>query len=558
MTATTGKPTLTEVKIDDVDVSSYILTRPEGWKKEDTIGEVIKDITINLVYAVSSVITVDEDSLIGKSVTVKRGVTTSTEEFVFEGEVTQVQPAGNAVTVIAKDKLYEGVRKEVTKSFDKNIDTEAGEISEIFKTLWNDNTDLTASGTSVQDSGTVLVLIKFICNHADVYERSQALAKLLNWQMYYNPVISEVVLEPQQYVAAGIVLTVGDNITEVPKWDFNSDKQCNKVTIVGAEQEVETTQFFSGDGAETVSTLDKMPTSVKVYVGAANFDPGAGTFPHDDNDNLQVGGKDGATSGSFDYQVDEENSTVTFESGSIPSNNTNNVEILYSYMQPTPVVSSNSVSIGTYGERRKTLFKSEIKTSADAEVYANKYVEFYKDPFVSATLKVTNVKGLEVGQSVRVVDNNNNIDRTLRVTKITKSYPYSSDRVTVGELGWEEGEWEDEVVKRIRRIEESAGRSQDLLVHVFDVTRDMTFERRYMKLEKRSSDPYVPATDIFILGDATYGVLGTSKLGDNIPFLESQIIPGNLTYGEYLYDTDLIDTTSTTATVDTTNNEVQF
>lgn len=64
----------------------------------------------------------------------------------------------------------------------------------------------------------------------------------------------------------------------------------------------------------------------------------------------------------------------------------------------------------------------------------------------------------------------------------------------------------------------------------------------------------------FILGDSAYGVLGTSKLGagDVSTFVTVRIANPNNIYTERFYDTTFKDSTNTTATWDTTNNQITF
>ena len=73
-------------------------------------------------------------------------------------------------------------------------DSQAGVISAIAEDLI---TSIGGLSARVVDSGSVLVLQKFICNDDTVLERLQALAKVLNWQLYWDDSTEEVVFEPE-------------------------------------------------------------------------------------------------------------------------------------------------------------------------------------------------------------------------------------------------------------------------------------------------------------------------------------------------------------------------
>ena len=145
----------------------------------------------------------------------------------------------------------------------------------------------------------------------------------------------------------------------------------------------------------------------------------------------------------------------------------------------------------------------------------------------------------------------------MRITKVKKQYPYREDEVTVGDPPWKTGEWENQVVKRVRRLEEQAGKSTDLLLQVFDLNRSIKFERRYMKAYVRTYPE--DTVNLFILGHSRYGVLGRQRLGNatGAEKILNRITPGDMIHREFIYDDDFTDD-STTATVDTSGHTVTF
>jgi hypothetical protein len=523
-------PKRTSVTINGVDVSTsnYVIS----WKIEREFGDDIGEIDITLAARVRVAIAITEQS-IGDEVVVRRGPVTGSETIVFRGEVTTVTPNGATISIRCADRLYEARRSKITKSFDMNIDPEAGVVSEIFKTLINDYTPLTCNSTTVQTS--TVSLRKFICNNADVLERLSVLAKNTGWQFLYNPVTDLVYFEPLGFVDNGATLTVGVDVVEVPTWTHDSALLANKLVVIGAEQEVETTEAFDGDGVTTDFVLGKSPISVKIYVGGV----------------LQVGGND-STSTGYDYAVDKETNTISFQAGSVPAAGSGNVSIAYSYMLPSPVTGKRQSSIDAYGEYPKSMFKLELKKREDAQAFLNSYLDQYASPFSQTKLKLVSAAGHDPGETIEVVDDFNQITRTVIITKSTMQYPYKSDELEVGDKVLRLKEWLVDLNDRVRRLEEEMGQTQDLLLHVIDLFREpVTLQRRYFKLQTHN------VLGSFILGNATEGLLANNPLGAvSAPTLTKRLIPGGLDFQEYLYDTEFINTSASTATIDTSNQRI--
>jgi len=526
-------PVKTYVEVNGVDVSIYCAK----WEYEREFDDDISTIKIYLNRNVSSVITLTKDN-IGDDVVVKRGASTGSETIIFKGQVREVNPGGTIILLKCNDRLFEARLATVTKSFDKNIDTEAGKFSEIFKTLINDYTGLTADATSVQDSGTTNTLMKFICNNADVFERISKLAETLNWQFYYDSQTDLVYFEPKGFVNNSVSFTVGSEIVDIPAWTFDSSQLVNHLKIVGAEQEVETTELFNGTGTQDTFTLTYTPASVKVYVDGV----------------LKKGGKEGSTSGSYQYEVDTENKQIVFTTGNEPASGSENVKVDYSYMLPSPVVGKRQTSIDAYGDHQKTIFKEELRTMDDAKTFMNKYLDKYAEPFINSKLKVVSATEVDPGEVVEIIDDVNNIDKSLIVNKVTMVYPYKNDVIEVGDKLLKTSDWMAGINDRVRRLEEQAGKSTDLLLHVIDSFHEsVTFERRYTKLIKNDV-----AGSVMIWDNTTYGIWGDQDWGASalVSSAVIRLIPGNKDFKEYFYDEEFVDTSVSTATVDTVNNTV--
>ena len=215
---------------------------------------------------------------------------------------------------------------------------------------------LNADATTIQSSGTTYVLDKFICNHADIFERCKALAVALDWQFYYRPDTDKVYFEPKGYTTNPNTLTVGSNVIKVPKWTYDNTEMANDLTVVGAYQLVETTesgQIGVTAGYTTASVqLDHLPESVKVYADAG-----------DPPTTLLTGGVIGSTA-SYDYSVDKNKMQLLPYTAFVTNDY---VEVRYSFKRPTPIHCFSQISIDTYGQFKKTITFEDIRTVADAE-----------------------------------------------------------------------------------------------------------------------------------------------------------------------------------------------
>lgn len=105
------------------------------------------------------------------------------------------------------------------------------------------------------------------------------------------------------------------------------------------------------------------------------------------------------------------------------------------------------------------------------------------------------------------------------------------------------------------------GRDEDQLVFVNagPFIEELKLEEGACIIKKRAFD--VGGGDApFVLGDAEFGVLGTSKLGagDTSTYVIVRVHNPNNIYIERFYDTTFEDSTNTTSDWDTTNNQLTF
>ena len=466
-----GKPVYTKVTIDGIDISSYLTS----WNRTDTEGsDFIKSINIITNRGIENIIILDSNSLILKEVVVTRGSVTSTDTIIFKGVLKDFTLIGNSLVQFnCMDKLYLTTKNLITYSFDKDIDTEAGVISEILKTTINDYSDLTADNTSVQNSGTVNVLDKWVCKSETVYDKCKKLAELLSWILYYNPITDKVYFEPKGFTNNSTTIQLGVNLIESPKWKTDETLLYNRIRVDGAVQNtstIESGRIGTTTGYTTSSILlTHKPLTTRVLCDAANPPT-----------TEKIYGVQNSTV-SFDYYIDSEEQKVYWNSTFTPGA-TDYVIVEYTYMKPTPISYSNTESINTYGLKEVAKVKDELKEVADAELFAKQFITDHKNPTLSSELKVINISDVAIGQSIRVVDLTNNIDAFFKIYKIEMNYPYKFDKIYVTSNILEESDYDVMISRRIKQLEIRDRNDFETLISMTEIYEEAIYENVYFKI----------------------------------------------------------------------------
>jgi len=175
-------------------------------------------------------------------------------------------------------------------------------------------------------------------------------------------------------------------------------------------------------------------------------------------------------------------------------------------------------SIDTYGEFKKTITYTDLRSVADAEIRGTNYLAKYSLPFVYTTLKVKGVGslGLAVGQNIRVVDNISlpAVDSVLLINKHRLRYPGDYDELDVGDKIWRLGNFQADILEKLKRQEESEFSNSEILNNLVNINNaslnPVKVEPRYLKTYTQTAS----GTNLFILGNTDYGKLDTNKLGD--------------------------------------------
>jgi hypothetical protein len=529
-----GDRLLDAVTINAIDVT----TKRMKWTVTKIEGEEISSAILYLSATVDTLVV----PTAGMAVTLKRGVVVGTEQYVFRGEIVTVERQGSSYKLDCYDTLYDAVKKEVTKSYDKNIDASAGQNSEIFKDLINNYTTLTCDATSVTATGTSTpeLLTKFVCRHEDVFDKLKELAGLVDYYFYYSPTDNLVYYRPRGTTAASAILTVGTNVSNLPKWKTDATQLLNKVEIQGATQDVETetsgqlnvtTGFVAGNNGTV--PLSFKPVSVKVYADAA-------TPPT----TLRVGGVSGSTT-VYDYSVDFENKKLVLSTSNGYAWTANHyVKVLVTHSIPIPILIKNQASIDAYGEIKKTFNPSQVMTKEDAEQYARRLLDKYKDPFLNTELNLVGVYDLEAGQLVRVVDTFNSVAADFLIERVIIEYPQSADTIVVGDAHIQIGDFETDVTKKIQEIEQRLGSESELLTILFDnaltldfQVRDCTVYAQAIGTQFTLDHPTNSVADTFT-GTLDAGGLGALTTKYVIPG------PGSGKWQEFAYDLNYYDASS--------------
>jgi len=440
----------TEVKINDTAIGTKLLK----WQTVETFGDEIRECTILVTKSIYNLIIGLRP---GMTVTIKRGFTTSTDEFVFSGTIDTIDKNGPYITLNCRDEMVKLINATVTYSYD-GADHPATEAkgSDIATDLIETYGGMTAD---VVDTGTILTLKKFICNGTDVFSRLQILADIYDYQIYYDPTTDKVVFEPKGNQDNTNIVYVGgtnSNVTGIPKWSFDNTQCVNKLIVKGAVQEVQDDEFFNGTGgASQEFTLSKKPIATQVWDGST----------------LKVPGVDDSTSGTYDYTVDKENKKIIPTSNWTPSSGTANIKVTYTNAIPVPVQVEDLNSQVKYGVIVGEKMFSDIQTVDDAESRGNGWLEQFAEPFVQTTIKPVNFLDFEAGQKIQIIDDINEENRVVVINSIKRQYPYSPDEVKVGDKIWRLSDWGTFTIERIRRLEEENQKNTDLLVVVKSFSR---------------------------------------------------------------------------------------
>ena len=473
------------IKIAGTDITSYV---QDGFTEDSLLLNISKaELTIS--KTVDSVLTLSAN----QSVEIWRdydGSVTSSD-YIFQGTVELIGISDYTYNLTCFDKLDMTKKRQVSRVF-LSTDAEAGKLSEIAKTLFNNYTTLTADGTTMQDSGTTTILTKFVCRNAYIFERLKKLSEILNWYFYYEPISDKAYFEPLRYTTNANQLNTS-NFGDLPIWEEDKTELVNSVTMIGSNVVTETTELFDGTGGLDSFTLAHKPVSAKVY----------------DSTNLKTGGQQG-TSG-IDYYVDLEAKKITFVTNTTAGSD--NIEIRYSYESPLPMQSENAVSIATYGKFEAVITIMDVVNSDDLRNRISNYLNTYSTPFKIFKAKVSNITNYSYkrGQKVEINDTlNDKPVQSMVIRKIKKNLRQLYDSIECGDKEFRVESYLAYALEyRIKKLEEEQIRETGFVFNLVQNTHQLTPSRISI------TRTLTRINDSFVLGHDTNGVLNRGKFLDD-------------------------------------------
>jgi hypothetical protein len=507
--------------LDGIEIKDYVLEGSSVYRtKKSTEADVAN---LFIAPSVTAVITPQN----GQSIVISRGDTTATEEYIFRGVVERFDNETSNWVVDCVSEYTKLKTSLLTKSYDKNIDTEAGEVSAIAEDIFT-GANFTVSTVATGVASGDVVLDKFISRRNSRSERLEVLAELVGYLTSYDYQNAQGLFQPIGHTQVTTALTVGGNVYNIPLWQEDSGGVRNVIYVDGAFVEDSGYQeTFDGDGAEDTFQLtnDFAITQVKVTVDSV----------------VQILGVEDSGS-TFDYSFDSDLKRITFQSGSIPASGTDNIVVDYTVKIPYTSVASDDTSIETYNggvAKEESFTFKDLLSVNDSDSRAEAILERLKTAPLRTKL-LTDLRLLNPGNLVEVNDiNNPQYNDTYVIQSIKTTYPNPVDQVEVGDVEFNINDFITNVNDRLRQLEGDNDLFSEILRQIIQITTSMKLRTR--ELIKESFD--VSTTTDLYWDSATNGTWDDFNWADDTPetFTEEYVIPGNNTFEEYIYDTDYYD-----------------
>jgi len=464
----------TEIGIADGAGPSYVLA--DGTKIELDRENISGNIAQVLV---AGTITDTVTPAVGNEIVISRGEVTSSDTIIFKGNIKQIsQNPNNTILLSCTDPLQKFKYDLFKISYDRNIDTEAGELSAIAADIITQGgltPSVVSSGTGAGD----ITVDKFISNNDSRLNRLNLIQKLLNWLIYYDYNSDVVRLEPKGYVTYPNTLSVGTEILTVPRWETNIESMRNKITVNGATQLDTRGDTFTGDGVKTNFTLTYTPVSLDTKLSGV----------------LQVLGIDGAST-SYDYKLDVDRKIITFTTP--PPAAANNVVCTYTTYIPTPVTGTSPASISQYGLTQHGEFNFEdVVTVDDAETRVQQLLNILEFGEVS-TFILTNEYDVKVGNNIAIVDAiQPDRDGNYIVQSKIINYGSESDVLKIGTPRINISKIIQTIDERLKNLEGKDKKLGEVLRQLIALVRTtITLTKESLKLEKRNmTNSWTPGHD---------------------------------------------------------------
>ena len=513
---------LTEVKVDNVDVTNYLL---DWYVSRSRDSDDVEPATVWLIKGVTTLNVLKHNS----EITIKRGLNSATEQFIFKGTVSNITNENGILRCDLRPPHWKLKRQIINAIFD-NTTPEAGNIVEIWKTIAKgENQEI---NVSAEDGSNLPVLNYFVCNGESRWESSQELRKLIKWQSYYRPDTDTYYLEPEGFTSFPTLFEVGKNVLNNPVWHYDMESIWNDITILGAFDDARFQESFDGDGVTKVFEVSLVPSDTEVYLGTM------------EEENLQRMGVRNSTE-DFDYTVEKEKRIIEFETA--PPAGTKNVIINYSFIQQRPVRQKNKESISNYGLSMFETSYDTILNIDDAKIQATALIDVYSNPFKSTSLKIIDYLNLFPGNRITILDKENEeIDTEVTVNKITYQFTKEHDEIEVGDKDYRIKDLLLDIAQNITQLYKRNKENQQIVTNVnlfeTNLIAHTTYER--YKLE--------PDTGVLYWDDENQGTWDDFDWGDDE--LESSELIKRTHTGNVFYDDFKSENYNTSSSTGTTIN----
>jgi hypothetical protein len=449
---------------------------------------------------------------------------------VFKGKIKKIDVNDNVYECTCVDKLQELKYKLFTKSYDRNIDAEAGEVTAIFKDIAEDG----GFTVSTENSGTAITdvtLDKFRNRNDKRLDRLYSLSSIIDWVFFYDYDNDWIRHEPKGFIEYSNLLNVGTNVINIPLWEENIENMRNVITVAGATQLDTRIESFTAT-ADTEFQLTYSPVSIEVTLDG----------------NLKVLGVSGGTA-SYDYTLDVDLKKVVFTSAQ-----TGALVVKYTAKVPTPITGKNVDSINTYNVEQEELFTfDDIATIADAEARLQQLLTVIGQPERATTIFTTELN-IKVGNKINYQNVINSAkDGAYVVSSIVMNYGLDYDVIKIGTPRVDVNKIFMSFDERLKYIEGTDTEYIGILRRLFNLSRTYPkFNTRYFKKQKISLN----GTPIY---DTSYYYDADVYYDDDLSTTEDvSVIQGNNTYKEYFYDTDFFDSDNSTGDWNTTNEQIEL
>lgn len=478
------------IRVNGDTVTDYC----RGYTLEQTFAENTDVVKIKFFKKISNEVTPDDFQIME----IWEGYETATDKKRFKGFILDVKEALQEYEVTAYSMEHRATIRNITRHY-KITGSQGGKISEIFKDLLNE-ANLPYDDTSIQDSGSSVLLKNFICKGTDIRERLDALAERLNWQWYYDADTDLVYFEQKGFKKNDNTIYIGgdrNSIVDKVKWKKDAQSIVNQIDVKGAYDSVtEPPQYESGDGTTANFTLNYIPASIQVFV----------------DDSEQTIGKESVKE-DVDVLLDASNRLITFQSGSIPPSGTDNIKILITRLIETPVQVNDERSIANLGEiSAGSITLSDVVSVSDAEEIGKEYLKTRKNGFRSTKLKIKSNRirdlNIDVGQIIYVEDTLfNGTSGNYLIRSAKRKYPESDLEIEIGNKEWKTSNFEYDYLLRLKRLEEKF-ESDDILLNVIRQLQTETQMKAELNILKENIN------DTFTLNHPVNGLLDQGEILD--------------------------------------------